>query len=102
MATWGANRVNGCTRDTFLDKNFFMSIEKRIGQLWWDLLEDSMKEAGNAEKAIAITNGRYHQGVPAITVIVDGGWSKRSHKHSYNAKSGVGIIIGQETGKSYI
>ena len=76
-----------------------MSIEKRIGQWWWALLEDSMKEAGAAEKAIAIANGRYHQGVPAITVIVDGGWSKRSHKHSYNAKSGVGIIIGKETGK---
>ena len=30
---------------------------------------------------------------------VDGGWSKRSHKHSYNVKSGVAIIIGKETGK---
>ena len=25
------------------------------------------------------------------------GWSKQTHKHSYNAKSGVGIIIGKET-----
>ena len=32
-------------------------------------------------------------------MIVDGGWSKRSHKYSYNAKSGVAIIIGKETGK---
>ena len=30
---------------------------------------------------------------------MDGGWSKRSHKHSYNAKSGVAIIIGKEKGK---
>lgn len=37
--------------------------------------------------------------MPAISVIVDGGWSKRTHKHSYNAKSGVGIIIGAHTGK---
>ncbi len=37
--------------------------------------------------------------MPAITVIVDGGWSKRSHRHSYNANSGVAIIIGKETGK---
>lgn len=43
--------------------------------------------------------GHYHEGVPAITVVVDGGWSKRAHKHSYNAKSGVAIIIGKETGK---
>ena len=58
-----------------------------------------MKEAGAAEKAMAISNSRYDQGVPAITVIVDGGWSKCSDKHPYNAKSGVGIIIGEETGK---
>lgn len=32
-------------------------------------------------------------------MIVDGGWSKRSHRHSYNAKSGVAIIIGQAIGK---
>ena len=82
-----------------LSKKSFMSIEKRIGEWWWSLLEDSMKEAGAAEKRIAISNRRYHQGMPAITVIVDGGWSKRSHKHSYNAKSGVAIIIGKETGK---
>ena len=34
-----------------------------------------------------------------ITVIGDGGWSKRSHKHSYNAKSGVAVIIEQHTKK---
>ena len=82
-----------------LTKKAFISIEKRIGEWWWALFEDSMKEAGNEERSIAIANGRYHQGVPAITVIIDGGWSKRSHKHSYNAKSGVGIIIGKETKK---
>ncbi len=32
-------------------------------------------------------------------LIVDGGWSKRSHKHTYNAKSGVAIIIGKHSGK---
>ena len=40
-------------------------------------------------------------GYPAITVIVDGGWSKRSHKHSYNAKSGVAIIIGKQTNSTW-
>ena len=34
-----------------------------------------------------------------VTVIIDGGWSKRSHRHSYNAKSGVAIILGRWTGK---
>ena len=39
------------------------------------------------------------RGVPAISVICDGGWSKRTHKHSYNAYGGVGVIFGAETQK---
>ncbi len=53
-----------------------------------------MAQAGQEEKLLAEERNDYHQGIPAITVIVDAGWSKRSHRHSYNAKSGVGIIIG--------
>lgn len=34
------------------------------------------------EKSWQEKNGDYHHGVPANTVIVDGGWYKRSHKHS--------------------
>ena len=58
-----------------------------------------MTEAGKEERRLAIEAGEYHQGVPAITVILDAGWSKRSHKHSYNARSGAGIIIGARTNK---
>ena len=58
-----------------------------------------MKKAGEEERQLAIQRDDFHHGVPAITVIVDGGWSKRSHKHSYNAKSGVGIITGKATNK---
>ena len=32
-------------------------------------------------------------------MITDGGWSKRTHKHSYNAAGGVATIIGKETKK---
>ena len=41
--------------------------------------------------------GEYHDNVPSITVVVDVGWSKRSHKHSYNANSEVGVIFGFAT-----
>ena len=51
-------------------------------------------KTGKEEKQIAELKNDYHQGVPAITVIADGGWSKWSHKHSYNANSGVGLIFG--------
>ena len=43
-----------------------------------------------------------HDGVPTITVILDGGWSKGTHKHSCNAKSGVAVVIWQATGKLYV
>ena len=70
-----------------MTKKSFMATERRIGEWWWNHLQESMKSAGEMEKTIAISQNRYHQGVPAIMVIVDGGWSKWSHKHSYNAKS---------------
>ena len=82
-----------------MTKASFISTERDIGECWKRMLLSSMAEAGREEKRIAEEKGSFHEGVPAITVIVDGGWSKRSHKHSYNAKSGVAIIIGKETGK---
>ena len=47
-----------------------------------------MFEAGCEECKLATT-----------TVIVHAGWSKRSNRHSYNAKSGVAVIIGFYTQK---
>jgi hypothetical protein len=82
-----------CYEQTLLSKT-----ENDIGK-WSKRLQEAMLEAGREEKRLAEERNDYHQGVPAITVIVDGGWSKRSHKHSYNAKSLVGIIIGHATGK---
>ena len=63
----------------------FVLTEQMIGKWWWKLLEESMISAGKEENQIAINKGQYHNNVLAITVIVDGGWSKRTHKHSYNA-----------------
>ena len=82
-----------------MTKKSFINTERDIGEMWRHALNQSMAEAGRKEKELAIKNGRFCEGVSAITVIVDGGWSKRSHKHSYNAKSGVAIIIGKVTGK---
>ena len=82
-----------------MSKQFFMLTERQIGDWWWSSLQESMKAAGKEEKQYAMEQNSYHQGIPAITVIVDGGWSKRTHKHSYNALSGVGVIFGKYTGK---
>ena len=58
-----------------------------------------MLSAGQEERQLAIERNDYHQEVPAITVITDGDWSKRTHKHYYNDAGGVDIIIGKETKK---
>ena len=50
--------------------------------------------AGKLECELAIQENSYHQGVPAITVVVDAVWSKCTHKHSYNGLSEVGVIFG--------
>ena len=42
---------------------------------------------------------QFHQGVSYISVVADGGWS---HKHSYNAKSGVAVIFGLHTKKIFL
>ena len=82
-----------------MTKKTFMATERDTGEWWRSLLEEEMIKAGKEEKRLAEQRNDFHQGVPAITVIVDGGWSKRSHKHSSNAKSGVAVIFGQVTGK---
>jgi len=58
-----------------------------------------MKQAGLEEHKHAIQQGQYHERVPAITVVVDAGWSKQTHKHTYNALFTVGVIFGHYTGK---
>ena len=57
----------------------FICTERGIGQWWQEHLKDVMTEAGREEKQLAEERDDYHQGVPCITVIVDGGWSKRIH-----------------------
>ena len=60
---------------------------------------ESIIPSGKEQRKITITDNSYHQIVPAVTVIVDAGWSTHSHKYSNNAKSRVAIIIGKATGK---
>ena len=68
-----------------LTKKAFVATESAIDKCWWQSLEESMREAAEEEKRIAIERGSYHEGVPAITVILNAGWSKRSHKPLVNS-----------------
>ena len=82
-----------------MSKNTFASIETQIGKAWEAQLAEEIIKAGEEEKQLAIAANDFFEGIPAISVTVDGGWSKRSHKHSYNAKSGVAVVIGNVTKK---
>ena len=75
----------------------FCILERKLGGLFEEVITSDLLAAGLEEKQIATEKGEYHDNVPSITVVVDAGWSKRSHKHSYNANSGVGVIFGFET-----
>ena len=77
-----------------LSKQTLKSTEELLGKVWNNQLISEMEAAGREEHMLAVERKDYHNGVPAVTVVADGGWSKRSHKHSYNAKSGVAVIIG--------
>lgn len=77
----------------------FTKIEHEIGEWWGAVLKQELLAAGREERRLAIERGDYHEGIPAITVVGDGGWSKRTHKHSYNALGGVAIIVGAVTGR---
>ena len=49
-----------------------LKIEEQIGIWWKEVLHYSLLEAGLQEKEAAITRGDYFEGIPSITVIVDG------------------------------
>lgn len=108
-AVWGQMATGGGQRNLNellasinvpgISKPTFTHIETQIGTKWEQILTQEIVKAGEEEKRLAIERKDFHHGVPSITVVVDGGWSKRSHKHSYNAKSGVALIIGRETKK---
>lgn len=67
---------------------------------WEKAATEQMKQAVQEEAAIARQKGNVDEfGIPLLTVIVDGTWSKRSYKNKYDALSGSATIVGFETKK---
>ncbi|KAK4881993.1 hypothetical protein RN001_005312 [Aquatica leii] len=79
---------------------FYRKLETEIGDIWEKKLQLEMADAAKVENKLAIERGDIEHGVPFITVIVDGGWAKRSYGHGFSSLSGVGCIIGEKTKKS--
>ncbi len=82
-----------------LSPDTYRKIEAEIGKWWHTVLKEEMLKAGAEEKKLAEEAGDFHEGIPAVKVIIDAGWSKSAHKHSYNAPGGVGIVVGARTKK---
>ncbi|KAF4526833.1 hypothetical protein B566_EDAN015786, partial [Ephemera danica] len=87
----------------------FSKLTTEIKQTWTKKLEQYIIEAGKIERERAIERGDVDpDGIPFITVILDGGWSKRSYGHNYSAHGAVlpttcrnftAVIIGAVTQK---
>lgn len=72
----------------------------QVCELWETAKEKCMAEAAKEEYDLAVRDGNVNaDGVPMITVVADGCWSKRSYKKNYNASSGAAVIIGYKTKK---
>ena len=78
-----------------LAKCMFTEIERCLGTSFEQLLLELMVKPGKQEKQMGKQTNNYHEGVP---VVVDGDWSKRLHKHSYNANC-VGVNFDAATKK---
>lgn len=53
-------------------------------------LYSHLEKAGKEEYKLALEKGNVDKdGIPWICVYLDGGWSKRSYGHNYDAASGV-------------
>ena len=68
-----------------VSKKSFLKAENLIGDKWKETLTEEMILAGKAEREAALAEGKLDEGIPTIDVVVDGGWSTRSHQHSYTA-----------------
>lgn len=66
-------------------------------------MQIELAQCAKMESDLAMQNKDYvlieGERYPAITVILDGGWGKRSYRHSFSSKYGVAVIIGARTGK---
>lgn len=74
--------------------NTFNQQNDKISDAWELTAIKEMEIAANEEKEIAIERGDVDlDGIPLLTVIVDGSWAKRSYKSNYASLSGVVSIF---------
>lgn len=72
-----------------MSKNTYAKQHQIVSDAWEKCASNEMKEAVDMEKELAMQRGDIDaNGVPLLTVIVDGTWAKRSYKSNYASLSG--------------
>ena len=61
-----------CVQVPALTKVTFILLERTLGRVFEQVVEDNLLTAGKEERSLAIAQGTFHDGVPAITIVVDG------------------------------
>lgn len=96
----GLEQVAASLNIPCMSDKLYAKCHSKVCGLWELAKEKSMEEAAKEEYDLAITNGEVDlNGVPNITVVADGCWSKRSYRKKYNALSGAAVKIGYRTKK---
>lgn len=81
-------------------KRYVRKNNKTVYEWFKKTAIEEIRKAGSEEAERAKDIGSVDsEGIPMITVIADGCWSKRSYRNNYSASSGAAAIIGAYTGK---
>lgn len=81
-----------------MSKGFYYKLQEKVYDNIHLVAWKQMKAAAEKEATMAIENGNVDaNGIPCITVIVDGSWGKRSYNMNCTSKVGMACIIGQAT-----
>jgi len=68
----------------------YQKCHEKVSSYTESVALEGTKEAAKEEARLAIEHGDVNKnGVPMITLVADGAWSKRSSRSNYNALSGV-------------
>lgn len=83
-------QFSACLNMPCMSNPTYQKLHEEVGQKINYIARDATHEAAKEEAKIAYENGDISKdGIPMISVVVDGAWSKRSYRSNYNALSGV-------------
>ena len=72
-----------CVQVSSRSSQSFIQMERSMSTAFETMVGENLLIASQKGRQLAIEQGNYHNGIPAITVMVDPGWSKHSHKRTY-------------------